>query len=169
MIGKYRVSTILVILLFSAVSGYSQSHIQLRTFGKQKVFNFYIGEEMTFRLEGQKNVSRGYIVDIPNDSTIRFYSGFIPVSKIVAVDVSDKKSQNHWTLAIGGVGYVALEALNSRIVQNRKFQSDAGLWVPAGGLVASAFLINWLRGRWFKVGLRKKVEIVGLPEELTGN
>ena len=53
--------------------------------------------------------------------------------------------------------------MNSRIVQNRKFQSDAGLWVPAGALVGSAFVYNWLRGRWFKVGLRKKIEIVGRP------
>ena len=55
---------------------------------------------MIFKLEGQTNLSRGYIVDIPNDSTIRFYSGYIPIDKITAVDISGKKSQSHWTLTL---------------------------------------------------------------------
>jgi len=147
----YRFFLLFLILFMSTFLSkvHAQIFVQLEKSGTTKVTKFSIGDELTFRLKGDKKYWRTEAIEdiIPEESLIVFTNGMVKVGDIDALrDFSGNRWSNSvkYNLWIFGASWAVFSLLDAGVRNSSEFRRDA--WaVPA-----ASFVLGWVIRQIFK-------------------
>lgn len=152
--------TILVLLICLPATAQRKLIIAKRASPAKYVF--YEGDEIRFKLKGEKFWNKALIQGLGEDF-IRLHYTTIKLSEIEAIDISSVGGGHFLKLVSGiaitaGVGFAAIDQFNRTVVDGEP-GVDEKTMIIAGGLVASGVILNLLRRKKVKVGGRFRLRV----------
>ena len=160
-----KVTCIFVLLLSIFTASAQDRYLLLRKVGRPYQIVFYEGEQMRFRVKGEKHFVQDYIQGLSEDR-IRFHYYNIHLDEIEAIDVRDKNftvfsfRSSPGKLIVAGFGLVAIDQANQVFIRDEPAGVSTGVAIVAGGLVASGFILRAIQKKYFRPGGKFKIEIV---------
>ena len=159
----------IALLLFSFLKGNAQVFLTLEGHGARRVMEYSVGDEIHYKLEGDKHWNNAYIVGLHGETgTIFLQNGSIAIDDITGLKRSGgKKAAKTISSALVGFGaqwlvYAALASLGEYEFATRDLHIS-GAAMGAGGLM------KLLTGsRKYRVGNKKRLRIRDLRWQLEG-
>ncbi|MEJ2003430.1 MAG: hypothetical protein P8X57_00350 [Cyclobacteriaceae bacterium] len=142
-----------------------ERYLLLRKVGKPYQIIFEEGEQMRFRVKGEKHFVEDYIQGLSGDY-IRFHYYNIHLDEIEAIDVRDRNftvfsfRSSPGKLIVAGVGLIVIDQANQVLIRDEPAGLSTGTAIVAGSLVASGFLLRAIQKKYFRPGGKFKIEIV---------
>jgi hypothetical protein len=139
----------LIILFFaaSALRGWAQTQLVL-LHGDRVLARYSPGQAFTYKLKKTKGFLVSYIIEVREFSVVTSYDT-IPFSKIERIGLTGRNQSflNHlgYALFIVGVGYFAVDEINSLLVEGYGFDNDPNVWEPALILATSGVILRLIR------------------------
>lgn len=153
--------------VFFQFSSHGQNVLLLEKSGTKKKTIFKSGDEIRFKLKGEKHFRQDHIISI-KDSSIIFHYNKINLDEISEIDIRRKDfldinlKQIGTLMQISGGMYIVLDQFNKTVVQGREWQFEEDVWVTGAVLLAAGTGIKFLHPRKFKVGGRYKLHIINI-------
>lgn len=135
-------------------------YLLLQKTGTPNSVVFHEGEEIRYRLRGERNFRHGLIQGF-GQNVIRFHYLEVPLSEIETIDISRKEyTRFHFRssgtkVMIAGAAFLVLDWGNQQEV------SPATLTI-SGSMIAAGFILRLLQKRKFTPGGRYRLEIIDL-------
>ena len=144
----------------------AQKILQIEKYGKLKTKRYYIGDEMIYRLKGDKVWYRATLEDIKvEDKIILFDNGFVKLGDIHSIKSHHNRSWSSkagYSLMVFGASW-SFFALGGMLVDSERFayqQSDA---IVTGTTLASGWLIRKIfQSKTYKMGKRKWLRVLDI-------
>ena len=161
------VSRLLFLLLFCFCCGqigFSQKVLQLEKYGKAKTKKYFIGEELTYQLEGDDDWYTEVIQDIlVEEESLLFPSRLIPISEIRKI----KSFKNRrWSRGLSNSlfwfsgGFVGLSLIAAATTT---FTLGTNVWLFPAIAVPVGFLVRWIfKSKTYKLGKKRKLRVLDL-------
>lgn len=155
-----RILGLLFFLAFSNVLS-AQKILQLERFGSAKVKKFYIGDELTYRVKGDKTWYTGTIQNlIIEENIILFENRFIKLENITIL-----RERQGWSQKLGNQLYFfALSWLgfsSAGTLVGWEFRWDTV--IIAGSAVATGWLIKKIfKYKKYKIGKKRRLRLLDL-------
>ena len=156
---------LLFILSTYAESCLSQDFLLMSSPGMGKRFKIYEGDEIKFRLVGEKHFNNESIKKLQGDSVI-LQNSSIHVNDISKVDIRkcNQHRMNPDILAgasvIAGVGYFIVDQFNHTVVKQRGWDVNGKVVRTSAILIATGIIIHKTKRRYFKTNKNNKISIV---------
>ncbi|MCA6078030.1 hypothetical protein [Fulvivirga sedimenti] len=166
---KNRIVTILLILIPIVHLWGQDRYLLLRKVGRPYQIVFYEGEEMRFRVKGEKKFIKDYIQGLKGD-VIRFHYYSIKLSEIEAIDVRGRNftvfsfRSSPGKLFVAGIGLIAIDQLNQVVIRDEPAGLSTGVAIVSGSLIASSFLLRAIQKKVFRPGGKSVMEIIDYTE-----
>ena len=168
-----------IILFFQIIcleAAAQEPYLLLRKVGKPYQIVFYEGEEMRFRVKGEKNFINDHILGLAGDR-IRFHYYNIKLDEIDAIDVRDRNftvfsfRSSPGKLIVAGIGLIAIDQVNQVFIRDEPAGVSTGTAIVAGSLIASGFILRAIQKKYFRPGGKSIIEIIDHREQipLTGD
>ena len=162
---RYKFLT-LFFFIFLGMRSYAQEpFLALGKTGKGTQVVFYEGDQMRFRLKGEKYFIEDYIFGL-RGNTIRFHYYEIQTTDIEAIDIRGQKrsffslGSLSGKLIIAGIAFVGIDQLNQVVIRDEPVGVSKGVAIVSGTLVAGGILAGLLNKRYFKVGKKNYIQII---------
>jgi hypothetical protein len=126
---------------------------------------FYEGDQMRFRLKGEKYFIEDYIFGL-RGNTIRFHYYEIQTTEIEAIDIRGQKrsffslGSLSGKLIIAGIAFIGIDQLNQVVIRDEPAGVSKGVAIVSGSLIAGGVLAGLLNKRYFKVGKKNYIQII---------
>lgn len=151
---------ILLLLVFSPV--FAQRILLVEKAGKFKNFKYFVGDDITLRLEDGNEKHRGTIHEITDSSILINFDNEIMLSDIKMV----LKPRWGWSLLrnvtrIAGMGYMVLDVVNNTINNSSPIVDESTMFIGAG-MVAFSYAILPLHNRQMKKGNKWRIKVLNL-------
>ncbi len=162
---KNRIVTILFILIPIIQLWGQEPYLLLRKVGRPYQIVFYEGEEMRFRVKGEKKYIKDYILGLQGDR-IRFHYYSIKLSEIEAIDVRDRNftvfsfRSSPGKLFVAGIGLVLIDQLNQVVIRDEPAGLSTGVAIASASLIASSFILRAIQKKVFRPGGKSIIEII---------
>lgn len=163
----YRFTLLVLFLVFFHFSSQGQNVLLLEKSGTKKRTVFKSGDEIRFKLKGEKHFRHDHIISV-KDSSIIFHYNKINLEEIIEVDIRKKdflnfnlKQAGSRIQIVGGM-YIVLDQFNKSVVQGREWQFEEDVWVTGAVLFAAGTGIKFLHPKKFKVGGRYRLHIINI-------
>ena len=130
-----------------------------------KRFKIYEGDEIKFRLEGEKHFNTEIIKKLKGDSVV-LQNSSIHIKDISKVDIRkyNEHRMNPDILAgasvIAGAGYFIVDQFNHTVVKQRGWDVNGKVVRTSAILMATGIIIHKTKRRYFKVNKANKISIV---------
>jgi len=158
---------LLLLLLFcfcGVQSGLSQKILQIEKYGKAKTKKYFIGDELTYQLEGDDFWYTEIIQDIlVEQESLLFPSRLIPIDKIRKI--KSFKSRR-WSRALSNSlfwfsgGFVGLSLIAAATTT---FTLGTNVWLFPAIAVPVGFLVRWIfKSKTYKLGKKRKLRVLDL-------
>ena len=147
-----RIALSLMIMLALALTAHAQREKQLVLLRHETVMQRYKpGSVIIYKLKHTQGYMTSLILDIQEFSIITSFDT-IAFNEIERVSL---KGSHHPTLTglfgsffmLGGIGYFAVDQLNSAVVHGNGYDNDPAVWKPALILVGGGLLLKQLHKR----------------------
>ncbi|MEL7001890.1 MAG: hypothetical protein AAFN93_04050 [Bacteroidota bacterium] len=154
--------TLLLLLICFSSDLFGQRYLLLRKTGRRYKIVFNEGEEMRFKLKGERFFNKGLIQGFGDDH-IRFHYFTIKLDEIAEIDVSRKNftafnySGAGATVVVGSVGYLAIDQFNQTVIRDEPFRVNERTAIISGSLATAGFLMRFLQKKRFKMKNKKHV------------
>ena len=150
---------VLLALLLAVIAAFGQqsTFLLLEKENKSKNAYYEVGDELTFYLADRRSRVKDKIIRF-KDSTIVFRGYRVPVSRITALHIDDKtrwwlRYKPAQLLLIIGIGYVLIDAVNSR-----EFAKET--LAVGGSLIGLGLIFRLLIPNRIKIRGKTKLRIV---------
>ena len=129
---------------------------------QSKKYEFSEGEQIRFKLSGERYWSKAYILGLAG-SKIRFHYNTIDIHEISEVDVRGKRQKGFvhklsYMAIIGGLGFGALDQANRSLVLKEPGVDEVALGI-AVAMVKGGLLLTLIKRRKVKIGKKFKLRI----------
>jgi hypothetical protein len=147
---------------------YAQEFAILEKSGTEKKVYFKSGDEIRYQLKGEDHFRRGNIISV-SDSGFQFHYNQILFREIEKVDIKGKRWGNfNWNktgllIQIAGLGYIAIDAFNSTVVQDASYEFDQSVWITGGTIFLVGTALRFTKPKKIKLGGRYKFRYLNLP------
>lgn len=152
------------ILLSITCNLFGQKFLQLEKYGSAKVRKFYIGEEITYRVDGDKTWYTGTINDLlVDDNIILFENRAVTLDRIVQLKTFDNaqwSKQISLQLYTAAASWVLFSAAATLVGW---WELTASTWIIAGAAVVTAWIIRQIfKSKKIKLGKRKWLRMLDI-------
>lgn len=146
---------ILLLVLATTNTLIAQQYLYVHKIGKGHAYNLASGDEMVFRLDGEKHFRKDFIVTFTDTSIVFNYSN-IPISAIDAIGKSclgkaDLGVISSKALKYGGGVYLVADLFNSMAVRGESFYLDKSTVAISSGMILSGMIISKSTKRFIRV------------------
>lgn len=155
-------------LVFAILSGviYAQTFMVLEKMGTKKRYVYYVGEEIQYKLPGEKDFRSARITQIL-DSAFVTHNDSIPFRSIDKINIKSQRKPGLLSAAgpmliIAGLGYFAIDQINQGVVQGGGSSIDSSVVTASAIISGTGAMIMILRknkvplGGWWRL---RKVSI----------
>lgn len=163
----FRLVSFVILLLLISVCSKGQNVLMLDKAGTAKKTFFKSGDEIRYKLKGEKHFRQDHIVSV-KDSSLVFHYNKINLDDISEIDIRNKNfikfnlKQAGTLLQISGAMYIVLDQFNKTVVQGREWEFEEDVWITGAVLIVAGTGIKFLHPRKFKVGGRYKLRIINI-------
>lgn len=159
-----RYLSLLLFFLLSLVNGYGQKVLQMEKYGKAKTKKYYIGEVLTFQLEGDDYWYTEAIQDIlVAENSVLFTNRVVKIDQIRKIKSFKNRrwsrglSNNLFSFAGGFLGLSLLADATT------SWEVGSAVWVLPTIAVVTGLLVRWLfRSKTYKLGKKRKLRVLDL-------
>ncbi|MEQ6121757.1 hypothetical protein [Reichenbachiella sp. MALMAid0571] len=133
--------------------------------GMGKRFKIYEGDEIKFRLEGEKYFNVETIKKLNGDSVF-LQNSVVNIKDISVVDIRkyNQHRMNPDVLAgasvLAGAGYFIVDQFNHTVVKQRGWNVNGKVVRTSAILIGVGIIIHKTKRRYFKVNKKNKISIV---------
>ncbi len=166
-----RILFVIAVLAVTAgsVTGqeYQERYLLLQKAGTQKRVIFLEGDEIRYKLRGDDQFRRNYILGLRKD-TIRFHYHEVALAEIEVIDIRRKGFQNfHFDsggnkVIIAGLLFLTADVINKELIQDEPGGISGQTFAITGAIVGAGVLIKLLEKRKFRPGGRYIIDIIDL-------
>jgi len=143
-----------------------QKTLMMEKRGSLKVKRFYEGDEITYRLKGEKEWETATIVQlIPEGNIIVLDRLYIRVEDIEAFKKNRKRSRAIGysnQLLVLGTAWGAYTAIDDLAVRERDTDWEAAAYVSGSSFLLASLLRLWPKKKIFKFGKKRRLRILDL-------
>ena len=167
MIQRILLTIFLVLPLLDVAA--QQRYLLLRKVGRPYQIIFEEGEEMRFRVKGEKHFIKDFIQGF-SENRIRFHYYDIDLSEIEVIDIRDRNfrvlgvKSIPGKLIVAGIGLVIIDQANQVLIRDEPAGVSTGIAIVSGSLVAAGFIIRAIQKKYFRPGGKHLIEIVNYME-----
>lgn len=139
----------------TVVNSLGQQFLVLEKMGTKKRFEFYLGDNFTFKTPNENFFTRATIQGL-SDSLVMLNERNIPFKSIEAIDVSEHRNATFLSrsgpyLIAAGALLMIFDVVNQTVVQGGTYESSTGILVTSGVLIGT--------GAVFTFGKKKKIKL----------
>lgn len=161
----FRVLISLVVMLFVFEESHGQDFLLLSKAGGGKRIKIYTGDDLRFRLDGERFFNDGKIKQLKNDS-IHFENSAVHISSISKVDIRgyNKHRVNPDFLGnaaiLAGSGYFFVDQFNHTVVKQRGWEVNGTVVRTSAIMIAAGILIKLSWRKYFRVRGENQIKMV---------
>ena len=164
-----KVCLLLGLLYLLQCNAHGQHYLILQKGENEKSrIRFEVGDEFIYLQSGNDYYIKDVIREIGRDY-IALKENVLSLKQILAVDIRNKDERNHTLtnltlLPIAGGTLLLLAGGINSLAQDGAIQYSRGVVTTAAALIAGGLLLKTLRYKRFKVGGRKKLQVIALDD-----
>lgn len=161
----FRVLISLVVMLFVFKESHGQDFLLLSKTGGIKRIKIYEGDQLRFRLDGERFFNEGKIKQLKNDS-IYFVNSAVHVSSISVVDIREYNQHRVSPNFLGnagifaGSGYFFVDQFNHTVVKQRGWEVNGTVVRTSAIMIAVGILIKLSWRKYFMVKGKNQITMV---------
>ncbi|ELR69103.1 hypothetical protein C900_05492 [Fulvivirga imtechensis AK7] len=159
MFSKYQFVLLFLVLMASQVV--AQRKLIIAKPASPAKYTFYEGEEIRFKLKGERYWNKAFIQGL-GDDYIRLHYTTIALSEIEMIDIRSRShSYLHMVAAIGvygGVGFIGIDQFNRSIVKGESGFDEKTMLI-GGALLSTGALIYLLKRKKVKIGRKFRLRV----------
>lgn len=123
----------------------AQQSLDLHKRGSKTHYYFQAGDTLSLALQNKRQITA--IWEYAGDSTIWLADTVVQLKDIRWISIADRKEGPRWNMAsnlliIAGVGYFAVDQLNTIILTDAPLSIDKGVVRASGGMLGAGLLIK---------------------------
>ena len=154
----------LCFLLCFTSNSFGQKVLQMEKRGKAKTKKFYIGDELTYQLEGDKEWYTEVIQDIlVEQNSILFPSRIISIDQIRKIKTFKNRRRSRalsTSLFVFSGGFVSLSLI---VAATTSWSLGTNFWLFPAIAVPTGLLIRWIfNSKTYKLGKKRKLRVLDL-------
>lgn len=163
----FYITTILFVLfVLTAASVCAQKVLILEKRGTTKTKRFYEGDEITYRIKGEKVWETSTIVEmIPKENILVLDRIYVKVDEIEALlKVKNQRVANGLStqLYVFGTAWAAYTAIDDLVVSKRKTDWEAAAYVSGTSFVLGTLLRLLPKTKTLKIGKKRRLRLLDL-------
>jgi hypothetical protein len=166
---KVRIILLTAAFFMCIASADAQVYLTLRKKGSTRKYQFFRGNNITYKMEGMDEFFTDRITDFA-DSTIILENNILLIEQLHEVDVRNANSnrpeilrQAEAVLPGIGIGLMALDIFNHTVVDGNSLTLDKGVTTTSAVLVTTGFALRIMRRKTIKLYKPKfEAYIIGL-------
>ena len=161
----FRALLFLIVSLFSTFAEAQEPFLALGRTGKGHQVIFYEGDELRFRLKGEKHFIEDHILGLKGN-TLRFHYFEIQTTDIEAVDIRGRKKSFFslgslsGKLIFAGVAFIGIDQVNQVFIRDEPAGVSSTVAIVSASLVGGGILAGLLDKRYFKTGKKNYIQII---------
>lgn len=153
------------LILFCSISltsfGQGEKYLVLDKPGRVKRIRFYVGDELIFKLTGDKHLYKD-IIEAVSDTSIRVRGAWVPVEEIKLI--KEYKEANLLKQAIyflprAGIIYFLADTFNPVFTGGEVFVSRSGV-IVGGSLIAGSLILRLFAKRTYRINNYRTLKIL---------
>jgi len=159
----------LVLSLLIAVCGqidYAQDYLLLTKKNRPYRVKYYAGDEMRFKLKGEKHYYKALIKGFESRKIIFHYYS-IDLSEIEVIDVSGKNftvfsfRSSPGKLLVSGMALLAIDQFNQTVIREEPFGVNGNLAIVGGAISLTGIVLKLIqKKRWKMLKPKHKADII---------
>lgn len=161
----FRVLISIVVISFIFKDSYGQDFLLLSKTGGSKRIKIYEGDDLRFRLDGERFFNIGKIKSLKNDS-IHFENSAVHISSISKVDIRGYNMHRVNPDFLGnagifaGSGYFFVDQFNHTVVKQRGWKVNGTVVRTSAIMIVTGVLIKLSWRKYFKVKGKNQIKMV---------
>ena len=152
---------VLLFLIFTVSPAIAQRKLIIAKPASPAKYIFYEGEEIRFKLKGEKYWNKAFIQGLGEDY-IRLHYTTIALSEIEAIDVRGRSHSYLQTVAAvgiyGGAGFIGIDQFNRSIIKGESGFDEKTMLV-GGALLSTGGLLYLLKRKKVKIGRKFRLRV----------
>ena len=156
---------VLLLICAAMTNALAQQFLVLEKMGTKKRFEYYPGEEITFKTPDEDYFTRGGIRGF-GDSLIILSDRSVHIKSIIALNIKDHKDRTFVSrlgpyLMVAGSLLMIFDVVNQTAIQGGSYEGSAGVYVSAGVLIGAGAVMTFARSnkkkldKWWRLRLVK--------------